>query len=98
MIVESGTVEAGGLAVGLSGTLVMLGAFLKNKTPINPDWIPMILLIVAIPTYIGLTWPVDFNGAVMAVGSALSAVGMYEATRGTKAATKQGTIRETPKE
>jgi len=95
MIVESGSEAAGGLAVGLSGLWIALGMFLKNKTPINPDWIPLILLILAIPTYIIATWPVDFNSVVMAVGSALSAVGLYEGTKSTKAASQQGTLRTT---
>jgi integral membrane sensor domain MASE1 len=93
MIAESGTPAAGVSAVTLSGILVTLGVFLKNRTPLNPDWIPLILVIIAIPVFIVWTWPVDFNGCVMAVGSALSAVGLYESTKSTAAAKKQGTLR-----
>lgn len=89
MILESGSEAAGGLAVGLSGVLVMLGAFLKNNTPIDNNWIPLILLVVAVPTYVAMVWPVDFNGAVMAVGAALSAVGMHNSARATTAAIKE---------
>lgn len=89
MIGDNAIVDAGGLAVGLSGILVMLGAFLKNNTPIDNNWIPLILLVVAIPTYLAMTWPVDLNGAIMAVGAALSAVGMHNGTRSTIAAVKE---------
>ena len=59
----------------------MIGTFLKHQTPINHNWIPTILVVIAIPSYIAMTWPVDFNAVVMAVGSALSAVGMYSSAK-----------------
>ena len=74
--------------MGLSGILLAFGVFLKNKTPINTEWIPMILLVIAVPVYLAASWPVDWNSGIMAVGSALSAVGAYELTRSTKNATQ----------
>lgn len=90
MLVDSGSPASGGLAIGLSGTLITLGFFIKNNTPINDDWIPMILLLIAIPGYIIMVWPVDFLGVVMAVGSALSAVGAWELNKRTNVAQKTG--------
>lgn len=90
-MIESDTALGGGTAVGLAGLLMMLGAFLKHRVPgLNSDWIPVILLVVAIPVYISLTWPPNLNSIIMAVGSALSAVGMYEATKSTATAAKGG--------
>ena len=84
MILESGTTEAAGVAVGLSGLLLTFGVFLKNRTPINTEWIPMILLVIAVPVYTALSWPLSWESGIMAVGSALSAVGAFELTRSTK--------------
>jgi len=93
MIAESGSAGGAGIAVTLSGVLVMIGVFLKNQTPLNDDWIPLVLVCLAIPSYLVAVWPPDFNAAVMAVGSAFSAVGLYSATKSTAAAKKQGTLR-----
>lgn len=89
MLVESGTNEAAGAAMGLSGVLLMLGTFLKHNTPLNNDLIPMILLPVGIVAYCAMSWPLDFNGIVMAVGASLAAVGAYETTKSGKAVVKK---------
>ena len=89
MLIESGTNGAAGAAMGLSSVLIMLGAFLKHQTPIDNNWIPLILLVVGTVAYSAMAWPLDLNGAVMAIGSALSAVGIHTGTRSTiNAATK----------
>ena len=81
MIAESGSDAAAATAVGLSGTLLLIGTFLKNKTPINSEWIPLILIGLAVPSYIIMVWPVNFLGIVMAVGAAFSAVGMHSSAK-----------------
>lgn len=83
-MIESDTALGGGTAAGLAGILMMLGGFLKHHVPgLNSDWIPVILLAIAVPTYIALTWPPTVLSVVMAFGAALSAVGMHSGTRST---------------
>lgn len=77
-------------AAGLSGILIALGMFLKHQTPLknHADWIPMILLVLGVGAFLTLSWPPTVNTVILAVGSALSAVGTYSTTKHTNAAVK----------
>lgn len=89
MIAQQGTTGALGLAATLSGVLVALGLFLKHQTPLNPDWIPLVLLVLGMAAYLGSVWPPSVDSIITGLGVSLSAVGAYSGTKATTAAIKK---------
>ncbi len=83
------------ISATVSALLVALGAFLKNSTPLRNEWIPSVLLVVAIVATLGLTgaWT-SFSVWIQAIGAGLAAVGLHSGTVATMGALKSKKLTE----
>jgi hypothetical protein len=87
----------------ISGTvaalLVGVGLFLKHQTPLPNNWIPSVLMVVAVGTVMGLTqgWG-DFSVWIRAVMAGFAAVGAHAGGRSTKDAVVDIGSDQPPKE
>lgn len=81
----------------VAALLIALGRYLKNGTPLRNEWIPSILLLVAVVATLGLTqgWG-EFRAWIAAIMAGLSAVGAHSGTRSTVAAVQNRTLTEPP--
>lgn len=87
-VIEQGTDQGMGMAAGLSGALVALGAFIKNYTPINSDWIPSIILVLGVVAYVSTAGPITLSTIITGFGLAFAAVGVHAGTKSTVSAVK----------
>lgn len=83
------------ISATVSALMVGLGAFLKSHTPLRNEWIPSILLVIAIVATLGLTngW-LSFEAWIKAIGAGLAAVGLHSGTVATREALKARSITE----
>lgn len=75
------------ISATVAALLVGLGAFLKNQTPLNNNWIPSVLMLAAIAATLGLTggWT-SVETWIKAIMAGFTAVGVHSGTRSTMSA------------